>query len=203
MSEGRSTAHPQCFLRPLGGRETVGSLRPRPCVARATQRDAEIAISTSFGCRRDSKPDSPATSKACFSTEARHTEADTLKPRNEFHRGRAAQLRASKFHRGLSFEVMFVTLLPYELHASRGRTVSRSADPCTNPALPDIRIFVPTSRRRSRHANTDSGSPRTLAMLLDGNRPRWMALPSGQAQRSRFGARLVPVSRFKGLAAPC
>lgn len=162
-----------------------------------------IAIATSFGCRRDSKPDSPATSKACYSTEARHTEADSRKPRNELRLGRAAQLRASKFHRGLSFELMFVTLLPYELHPSRGRTVSRSADPCTGPAPPAARSFVPASRRRSRHANTDSDSPRTLAMLLDGNRPSWMALPSGQAQCSRFGARLVPVSRFKGLAAPC
>lgn len=80
--------------------------------------------------------------------------------------------------------------------------MSRSADHYANRALPNIRSFVPASKRRSRHANTDSGNPRTLAMLLDSTRPNWMALPSGQAQRSRFGARLVPVSLFKGLASP-
>jgi len=120
-----------------------------------------IAIATSFGCRRDSKPDSPATSKACYGSEARQTEADTRKPRNEFRLGRAAQLRDSEFHRGLSLEVMFVTLLPDELHPSRGRTVSRSADPCTGPAPPDARRFVPAKGRRSRHANTDPDNPRT------------------------------------------
>lgn len=58
-----------------------------------------------------------------------------------------------------------------ELHSLGGRTVSRPADHCANPALPDIRSFVPASKRRSRHANTDSGNPRKLAMPLDSNRP--------------------------------
>lgn len=44
-----------------------------------------------------------------------------------------------------------------ELHALRGRTVSRSADHRADPALPGIRSFAPASRRRSRHANTESG----------------------------------------------
>lgn len=44
-----------------------------------------------------------------------------------------------------------------ELHALRGRAVSRSADHCADPALSGIRSFVPASRRRSRHANTESG----------------------------------------------
>ena len=136
-------------------------------------------------------------------THATAPKPDTRKPRKAFRRGRAARLWASAFHRCLSFELMFVSLRRYEPHPSRGRTVSRSAYHYANRGLPDIRSFVPASRSRSRHANTDSGNPRTLAMLLDSNRPHWMALPSGQAQCSRFGARLVPVSLVRGLASPC
>ena len=90
-----------------------------------------------------------------------------------------------------------------ESHALRGRTVTRSADHCVDPARPDIRSLALASWRRSRHADTESGNLRMSAMLPDSNRPCWMALPSGQAQCSGFQAQRVPASPFKVFASPC
>ena len=59
------------------------------------------------------------------------------------------------------------------------------------------------SRGRSRHMNTEPGNLRVSAMLLDSNRTCWMALPSGQAQCSGFGAQRVPAPPFEGLGSPC
>ena len=56
---------------------------------------------------------------------------------------------------------------------------------------------------RSRHMNTEPGDLRVSAMLPDSNRTCWMALPSGQAQCSGFGAQCVPGSPFDGFGSPC
>ena len=68
-----------------------------------------------------------------------------------------------------------------ELHALKGRTVPRSADPAPIRTGQAYRSFVLASRRCSRHTNTESGNLRAAATLMDSHRSRWMALPSGQA----------------------
>ena len=103
-----------------------------------------IAIATSFGCRRDSKPDSPATSKACYGSEARHTEADTRKPRNEFRLGRAAQLRDSEFHRGLSI--------------GTGDGADRASGP-TRSQSPQVIRKLPELHKAANHADTPVNVP--------------------------------------------